>query len=694
MILIIGSLGRMEAIPPSSLQRLLEEGWPLEQKLRPPAFPLVVKDPTNNVWLPADRLTDAWPVHWTGAIKAIAGLIRIDNQVYRWCGMPGAPLPSVEQIGSWVLPTRTRFQTVAGGVKLTVVFYSPALPDSFPALSCPFSFIVAEVKSQDGKPHRVALYVDISGEWASNNAEDRILWQSGKTKEGWPFFLFQRENQRLLQEERDYPAWGKVFWAGVDFDLEWEAGPHSLRQHFVEGGSLARRVDLRQPRRIREDWPVFAFVKNFGEVKERGQSVVFALGHLRTPGVSFRGEPLPPWWYRWAKSPEELLSKALQQIGTWVKKSVKLDQDLREKAQKVKVDGYEDLLSLAYRQVLGSGELVSAPGYPLPYFFIKEISSGSFIQTIDVIYPCAPFLILHNPQLLTCILQPIFAYVEKDPNPPPYAPHDLGTYPRATGQTYPAPMPIEESANMILLTALGMGEGKEALWVKRYFPLLRRWADYLKQHTLDPEQQLSTDDFTGPSAHNANLALKGVLALGAFTQILERLGQGQEAKEWQAVAEDYARQWRLRAEAGGHWVRIYGEKPTWSIKYNLLFDRWLGLNLIPQEEIQQELDFYCQQIRPYGVPLEDRFSYTKTDWEAWVASLDLQHPLSRQILRSLVEVFHKSPDRVPLSDWVEVDSARVRGFRARFVQGGLWSPLLPLEKGYGRKKGRGPNLSP
>lgn len=305
---------------------------------------------------------------------------------------------------------------------------------------------------------------------------------------------------------------------------------------------------------------------------------------------------------------------------------------------------------------------------------------------MDVLYPCAPFLILHNPQLLTCVLQLIFAYMEKDPTPPPYAPHDLGIYPRATGQAYPAPMPIEESANMILLTALGIEEGRESFWVKKYLRILRRWADDLKQHTLDPDRQLFTDDFTGPSAHNANLALKGILALGAFAQILERLGQRQEAQEWRTLAKDYARQWRLRAEAEGHWVRIYGEKQTWSMKYNLLFDRWLGLNLIPQEKIHQELDFYRRQMRPYGVPLEDRFSYTKTDWEAWVAALDLQHPGSRQILESLVEVFHRSPDRVPLSDWMETDSARVRGFRARFVQGGLWAPLLPLEKGFGLKR--------
>src|SRR5205807_9134318 len=114
-------------------------------------------------------------------------------------------------------------------------------------------------------------------------------------------------------------------------------------------------------------------------------------------------------------------------------------------------------------------------------------------------------------------------------------------------------MPVEESGNMlILMTALAKAEGN-ANFSQPYWPQLTRWAEYLKEKGLDPENQLSTDDFAGHLAHNANLSIKAILALGSYGMLCEMTGRKQDASAYRKTAQEFARKWIALAAEGDHY---------------------------------------------------------------------------------------------------------------------------------------------
>ena len=97
--------------------------------LRPPAVPLVACDPYFSIWSPADKLTDADTMHWTRAPHRLASLVRIDGKPFRLMGKEPAEIPALPQTNLQVLPTRTIYSFAGEGIRLTLTFMQPALPD-------------------------------------------------------------------------------------------------------------------------------------------------------------------------------------------------------------------------------------------------------------------------------------------------------------------------------------------------------------------------------------------------------------------------------------------------------------------------------------------------------------------------------------------------------------------------------------
>jgi hypothetical protein len=653
--------------------------------LRPPSVPLVACDPYFSIWCPADRLTDAWSVHWTGKVHALQSMIRIDGKAYRILGPMPAEVPPLPQVGLEVLPTRTIYQFEGGGIHVALTFMTASLPQDLDVFARPVTYLVWDVRATDGQSHAVTLHYENSAELVVNTPDQPVVWSREKV-EGLSVLRMGSKDQPILAKRGDDL---RIDWGCLYVAVPQDAAPRSavgsdkaIREGFAAGRALPDRDDERMPRPAGEDWPLAAVEFDLGKVGAGGASRWLMLAYDDIYSIQYLGTNLRPYWRRSGAEAPDLLAAAARDYPALVAKCKAFDEELMADLAKAGGEKYARLCALAYRQCLAANKLAAgADGQPL--LFPKENFSNGCIATVDVLYPQGPLFLLASPALTRAMLRPIMDYASSPRWKFPFAPHDLGQYPHANGQVYGGgekteknQMPVEESGNMILLVAaLAQAEGS-ADFAATYWPVLERWAEYLKSKGLDPENQLCTDDFAGHLAHNVNLSAKAIVALGAYAKLGEMAGHKEEAAAYRKLAEEFAATWVRMADDGDHFRLAFDKPGTWSQKYNLVWDRILGLNLFPAEVTRKEIAFYSKMLKPYGLPLDNRKDYTKLDWEVWTASLAASPADFEALLDPAYRFLSATPQRVPMTDWYWTTDARHQGFQARSVVGGVFIKML------------------
>lgn len=631
-------------------------------RMRPPSVPLITVDPYFSVWSAADKLTDDTTKHWTGKPNTMIGTATIDGTAY--CFMGNAKeleLPAMAQVKRDVNALTTTYVMAAAGVELTLAFTTPALPDDLMLFSRPLTYCKATVKSTDGACHKVTVSIKAS--------EELCLDKKGQYGVTMEEVSIANGVKTIKMGSVDQPILEKF---GDDLRIDWGYLYLSVKGNGAAVASIAKKSE--------ED---MNFVEASSELTTcEDDSALFTFAYDDIDSLVYFGDHIKAYWRKDGDTIESILQKAYAEYDELMKKAQAFSDDLFCKATRAGGEKYAEMLELAYRQVVAGHKLCLDTEGQIIYVS-KECFSNGCAVTVDVSYPSIPMFLYYNPELVKGMSRPIFKYADSEVWPFDFAPHDVGCYPHLNGQVYSEgtnpnwQMPVEECGNMLVMVASTCVVENDASFAKEYMTDLKKWADYLVEYGTDPDNQLCTDDFAGHLAHNCNLSLKAIMAIAGFSILMDMLGDKAEADKYMSIAKEMASTWIKMADNGDGSYRLAFDQPgTFSMKYNVIWDKIFGTNLFPKEVIQSEFASYKKHVNKYGMPLDNRETYTKSDWLVWTATLAAEREDFEEFVAPLWDNYNSTPSRVPMTDWYFTITSEQKGFQHRTVQGGLFIKLL------------------
>ncbi len=625
-----------------------------------PSYPICTIDPHFSIWSRNDAINEADTYLWCGIKKRIEGTVTFDGKSYIFLG--GGKGEKIKQTNVDITPLVSEYTFENSDFTLTLRTWSPFLFDDLHILSVPVAYLECEIEAKDGKDHKTEISVTANDELCRGKRKAQITKYTD-SYEGTRIVKMGLTKQSPLNDSGDtYAAdWGYVC---------------------LSGGKVAA-------------------VKNGINVSTEEAKAIFVIAYDDVYSINYFGQMLKGLW-----------TEKFADIGSAIKFALDERESLFEriKAQEKKIlddsakygESYQMILSASVRQVMAAHKLVRNKEGQLLYLS-KECHSNGCINTVDVSYPAMPMYLLYCPELVKAMLDGIFHFASMSVWTHDFAPHDIGRYPLACGQVYALAinhhiiphkisfkriyklppkwlympefqMPVEECGNMILLSYNYYLASEDKALLSENFDLLEKWAGYLRKVGVVLSRELCTDDFAGHSTKNVNLAIKGVMGLAAFGKICDILGKD---NPYTALSKEYADKLVAECNTDKDYLPFsIGKNETWSLKYNLVWDKILGFSLFDEKLYKGESEKYRQEFNTYGTPLDHRKTFTKTDWMLWAACLDDTDENIRLFSDGIVKYLADTKDRNCFSDWIETKVPKQSGFDHRTVQAGLWMPVL------------------
>lgn len=652
------------------------------------AIPLFTHDPYFSVWAPADKPYDADPIHWSGLSQKVRGYVTVDGATYCFLGDKEFH-QVIEQKYVDVTATATEYCFENEKITMKVRFTSPLLLNDLTLVSRPCTYVDVEVD----KKTECTVKVDfmLSSELVQRGIDPLIGGVNEKeaTAEtaAFTYTFMGRAQQHPLGNSGDNITidWGYLYLAA---DQETAAALTYDKANRCIRGVLTFEKET-ETKKLIVAFDDLLSINYFGQWRKAYWTETYA-DILTAIGASFADR-------------EETYAKAAA-----------LDKDIFEKAEAIGGKEYAFLCNMSYRHSICAHKLITDENGEV-MFLSKENDSNGCIGTVDVSYPSVPLYLLYNTEYVKGMLRPIFRFTDCDVWEYDFAPHDVGRYPYAWGQAYGLSkknpkcshsrrngeilppyymygkgsgiydfhyqMPVEECGNMLVMTALVCMLDGNTAFAEPHMDVLKTWTNYLIEYGADPGEQLCTDDFAGHLSHNVNLSVKAIVGIEAYAWLLREMGQTEEADKFHKIAKDMAADWEVRAAAGDHYRLVFDNPDTWSLKYNLVWDKFFGSGLFSDEVYEKELAYYVKKTNVYGTPLDSRCDYTKSDWILWCVAMTKDREQIAALVNPIAKYLEETTSRYPFGDWYETVEGVICHFKGRSVQGGIFMPMLMAEKG-------------
>ncbi|MBR4080580.1 MAG: DUF4965 domain-containing protein, partial [Clostridia bacterium] len=559
-------------------------------------------------------------------------------------------------------PTQTKFVSEFGGVQVTTVFATPAFPDDLDLLSMPVTLVDFSLATVDGQAHQVELSLFLS---------DKLCYEGELPPK---------------MTSAAYPLCGQnAAWCG---QVEQKPLCHSGDHITIDWGYLylVSPAEVNPVRDgLRMTWQ--------GEVQS-ARRVTAVIAYDDISSINYIGDLCKAWYRRNGAQITDAIETAVTQFDAILARCDAWDARVLADALAAAGEDYAKVIAAAWRHTFAAHTLLATPKGEM-VFLSKVNDSNGCLGTADVSYPSIPMFLKYAPELVNALALPILEFAAMPVWTDDFAPHDVGRYPHATGQVYAAirsarcgethppyylfpagaevynpryQMPVEECGNMLVMLAAAQHYGADQSLAEKYRPLLDKWVQYLVRYGEDPGEQLCTDDFAGHLAHNANLAAKAIVGVACYGRLIGD-------PTWEDKARDMAARFLEKVGPGGN-TPLTLDGQGWSQKYNLLWDKVLGLKLLPDSFYAAEIASYIPRMNRYGLPLDSRADYTKSDWIAWCAAMTGDMALRKAFFAPMATYLAETTTRVPFSDWYDTVTGRYEHFIARPVQGGLFAPML------------------